>query len=125
VLEKLHGSFVFFRGASATERPKVPSSSTLGIDLARIQPILARFQFANHGGSSEAISLAPNDGALFRDYASRDLNQLVRGSLEYRWLALKSSDAHILCLEKTAEGSDGRCHSRSRYGSGPEKLTGL
>jgi hypothetical protein len=51
VLEKLHRALMLFRLFAAAERAEVFAFAGPGINLARIEPILARLEFANHGRS--------------------------------------------------------------------------
>ena len=53
--EILNGSFVFLRCSLAVERAEIFSFACSRIFLARIQPILARFQFPNHNDSLGAL----------------------------------------------------------------------
>lgn len=54
MLEVLHGLLVLLRRLSRGERPKISSLSCLGVPFARVQAILACFEFSNHGASSGA-----------------------------------------------------------------------
>jgi hypothetical protein len=47
-LEILHGALVFLSGLASIECAKVPPPIRPGVDLARIQPILAGFELAYH-----------------------------------------------------------------------------
>ncbi len=51
-LEELHRSFVSLRGRACSERPQIAAVSRLGVLLSRIEPVLPRFEFANHLSSS-------------------------------------------------------------------------
>jgi hypothetical protein len=46
--EKLHRALVLFGGSARFESPQVAATSSLGILLSRIEPILSGFHFANH-----------------------------------------------------------------------------
>ena len=48
VLEELNRPLVLLRGASGLERTEVPPPATFGVDLSRVEAILARFQLPNH-----------------------------------------------------------------------------
>src|SRR6202011_4639121 len=48
-LEELYGALVLLRRRARLERTEVAPLPRLGILLARVQPILARLQFPNHG----------------------------------------------------------------------------
>lgn len=48
VLEELNRPLVLLRGASGLERTEVPPPATFGVDLSRVEAILARFQLTNH-----------------------------------------------------------------------------
>jgi hypothetical protein len=48
VFEKLHGPFVLFGRFSGVEHAKILAFSSLAIEFSRIEPILTRFEFANH-----------------------------------------------------------------------------
>jgi hypothetical protein len=50
--EELDGTFVTLGRSPAPESAKVLAPSSAAIDLARIQSILAGFEFADHGGNS-------------------------------------------------------------------------
>ena len=52
MLEVLHCLFVVFCGLPCGESAKIPPLSCLGVLLARVEPILTRFQFSNHVISS-------------------------------------------------------------------------
>ena len=51
VLEELHGPLVFLRGLTRRKRAEVFVLAALRIDFARIEPVLTRFQFADHGSA--------------------------------------------------------------------------
>jgi hypothetical protein len=46
--EELYGTLMLFRFLKRRERAQVATLAGLGILFARIQPVFARFQFANH-----------------------------------------------------------------------------
>jgi|HubBroStandDraft_6_1064221.scaffolds.fasta_scaffold3040268_1 hypothetical protein len=46
--EVLHGALVSFRGFLRAEGSKVPASAGLGVFLAGVESVLARFQSSNH-----------------------------------------------------------------------------
>jgi hypothetical protein len=48
VLEELNRPLVLLRGASGLERTEVPPPATIGVDLSRVEAVLARFQLTNH-----------------------------------------------------------------------------
>jgi hypothetical protein len=50
-LEVLNFPFMLFRGSSSAECPQVPAATGLLIQLARVQSVLAIWQFANHDSS--------------------------------------------------------------------------
>jgi hypothetical protein len=50
--EKLDGTFVTLGRSPAPESVEVLAPSSAAIDNARIQPILAGFEFTDHGGNS-------------------------------------------------------------------------
>jgi len=52
LLKELHGAFVTFGGRPAAESAEVLAPTGAAISLARIQPILTRFEFADHRGGS-------------------------------------------------------------------------
>jgi hypothetical protein len=52
MLEELYGPFVFFGRAPRHKRAKVAALARARVLLAGIKPILAGFEFANHGISS-------------------------------------------------------------------------
>ena len=47
-LEKLHGTLVLFSRRSRLKRSQVFTPSRFGVLLARIEPVVAAFEFANH-----------------------------------------------------------------------------
>ena len=47
-LEILNGALVLFRGRPTAERTKISAFSRPRIDLARVEPVLAGFEFPNH-----------------------------------------------------------------------------
>jgi hypothetical protein len=49
-LEELHLALMLHRGSARLERSQIAPPAGLGVFLPRIQPILARCQFANHIG---------------------------------------------------------------------------
>ena len=57
-LEILNRAFVFLRCSLAVERAEIFSFTRSRIFLARIQPILARFQFPDHNDSVRALATA-------------------------------------------------------------------
>src|SRR5207244_4059214 len=61
VLEELHGPLMLLSLFHGAERAEVPPPAGLRVDFAGIEPILARFQFANHdappGGKTSFTAL--------------------------------------------------------------------
>jgi hypothetical protein len=55
-LEILHGPFVLFRGGAAAKGAEIAAPAGTGIGLARIEPILTGFQFADHGSVPSLLS---------------------------------------------------------------------
>jgi hypothetical protein len=47
-LEELDGTLMLLRGGSRLERPEITAFPGLRIDLARVQPVFARWEFSNH-----------------------------------------------------------------------------
>lgn len=56
-LEELNRTFVTLGGGAAPERPQVPPPTGLRILLARIQAIVSRRQFSDHGRLRDAAAL--------------------------------------------------------------------
>src|SRR5690348_5258429 len=50
-LEVLHGALVFLGGGARREGAEIPSPPRFGIRLARIQPVLAGSELADHDAS--------------------------------------------------------------------------
>jgi hypothetical protein len=50
-LEILHFPLVFFGGSTASERSQIATSTSAGVLLSGVQPVLTSCQFANHGYS--------------------------------------------------------------------------
>ena len=71
--EILNRAFVFLRRSLGLERPEISSFSGLWIFLPRVQPILAGFQFPDHGDFS-----APHAYANFTRVAPPN----IRSALE-------------------------------------------
>src|SRR5262245_20004278 len=59
MLEELNGSFVLLGFLTRDERPKVPALAGLRVLLPRVEPILGRFQFADHGRLRRGAGTAP------------------------------------------------------------------
>jgi hypothetical protein len=55
-LEVLYGAFVFFGGGATLEGAEIAALAGLGVGLARIETILTRGQFADHGRLLVAVS---------------------------------------------------------------------
>ena len=55
VLEVLHGAFVLFGDFTGIKGSKIPAAASSRIELARVKPVFARVELANHG-------LAPTRG---------------------------------------------------------------
>jgi hypothetical protein len=51
VLEELNGALVFLRGGARRKCPEILTVLRTWIDLARIQPVLATWKFADHAAS--------------------------------------------------------------------------
>src|SRR5438105_538684 len=51
-LEKLHGALVLLRGGTAAKGAEIAPPAGLRIDFARIEPVFAGGELANHGGCS-------------------------------------------------------------------------
>lgn len=66
-LEILHRALVLLRGFSRSERAEVPAFAGFRIFLARIEPVLAGFQFSNHGAITlitASVSFASSSGVI-------------------------------------------------------------
>src|SRR5262249_3853969 len=61
-LEILHGALVLFGGRTRFERAEIAPSTGLRIDLARIEPVLAGLQLADHGMLPRYPSSQPSPG---------------------------------------------------------------
>src|ERR1700694_1469083 len=57
MLVKLDGALVSFRSLPCSECSQVATAAGLGVFLARVKPILARFHLPNHDGGSSVIEL--------------------------------------------------------------------
>src|SRR5579883_273608 len=73
-LEELDGSLVPFRSRSCGEGTEVAAFPGLRIELPRVQPILAGFEFADHGGS---CSHCPGTASGMGEYAANFAPQLI------------------------------------------------
>jgi hypothetical protein len=52
--EVLDGPLVLFGRGPGTKRAEIPALAGFGVWLARVQPILTGFQFADHGGVTKS-----------------------------------------------------------------------
>jgi len=52
MFKELHSAFVSFGCRPATEGAEILAPSSPAISLARIKPVLAQLQFADHNGES-------------------------------------------------------------------------
>jgi hypothetical protein len=57
-LEILHGAFVLFSSGARFESTEIAALAGFRIHFARIQPILSRLQFADHGSVSFSLFMA-------------------------------------------------------------------
>src|SRR5580704_2227591 len=86
--EILHGAFVLLGGGAAVEGAEIAAFAGLGIYLARIEPVFAGRQFADHGVSSaahrhpiimaRAIMIAGKADLLSRAHPARERARLAR-----------------------------------------------
>jgi hypothetical protein len=69
-LKELHCALVLSRLLDRRERSQVPPLAGLGILLPRVQPVLARLQFADHA-SVRCLYLVKGLGQWFNDPMTR------------------------------------------------------
>ena len=72
--EVLHGAFVLLRGRAAAERAEIAAPPGLRILLARIEPILAGCELADHGAC--AIEASPQRQIAMRSAVPETLSRV-------------------------------------------------
>ena len=82
LFEELNGLFVLFRGGARVERAEVSSLPRLGVLLAGVQAVLARFELPDHRGILPAPRLLRRRLNAILDFADPFLIRTVNAAVE-------------------------------------------